>query len=386
MPMADFGVTTDPARVGFDAERLARIDRHFAKYVDDGRLPGWQIAISRHGEMAHLSSYGQADIEAGRAVEADTIWRIYSMSKAGDLGRGDDALRRGRVRADRPDQRWIPEFANPQVYVGGQAAKADHGPGDRADPGVAPAHPHRRSHLRLPPRPRHRRDLSQRRPRVGAAQGRGPRRRSRRVGRDAACIQPRQRVAVLGRHRRRSDDSSRSGRASHSMHSSPSGSSPRWTCATAASSCPRPTTTGSPRSTPSTPNSPEKVRYDAFGEAFKQPAAMARRWRRPGVDQPRLHALLADAAARRRARWRAAAVAAHRALHEPEPPAGWRRSRDVRPTAVRRDEVRRRRLRPGFAVTESPVGAQGADAARASPTGAAWRARRSGWIPPRTWS
>ena len=34
-------VEVDPGEVGFDAERLARIDRHFERYVDDGRLPGW---------------------------------------------------------------------------------------------------------------------------------------------------------------------------------------------------------------------------------------------------------------------------------------------------------------------------------------------------------
>ena len=32
----------DASEVGFDPARLARIDSHFARYVDDGRLPGWQ--------------------------------------------------------------------------------------------------------------------------------------------------------------------------------------------------------------------------------------------------------------------------------------------------------------------------------------------------------
>jgi CubicO group peptidase (beta-lactamase class C family) len=121
--MADFGVTTDPARVGFDAERLARIDRHFARYVDDGRLPGWQIAICRHGEVAYLSSYGQADIEAGRAVESDTIWRIYSMSKVVTSVAAMMLYEEGAFELNDPIARWIPEFANPQVYVGGPAAK-----------------------------------------------------------------------------------------------------------------------------------------------------------------------------------------------------------------------------------------------------------------------
>jgi CubicO group peptidase (beta-lactamase class C family) len=121
--MADFGVTTDPARVGIDADRLARIDRHFAAYVDDGRLPGWQVTVSRHGEIAHLSSYGQADIEAGRAVEADTIWRIYSMTKPVTSVAAMMLYEEGKFELSDPISKWIPEFAEPQVYVAGSAAK-----------------------------------------------------------------------------------------------------------------------------------------------------------------------------------------------------------------------------------------------------------------------
>ncbi|HEX3705221.1 MAG TPA: serine hydrolase domain-containing protein [Mycobacteriales bacterium] len=121
--MADFGVTTDPARVGIDADRLARIDRHFATYVDDGRLPGWQITVSRRGEIAHLASYGQADIEAGRAVEADTLWRIYSMTKPITSVAAMMLYEEGAFELTDPISKWIPEFADQQVYVAGSAAK-----------------------------------------------------------------------------------------------------------------------------------------------------------------------------------------------------------------------------------------------------------------------
>src|SRR5262249_57222328 len=71
----------DAAEVGLDPARMARIDRHFARYVDDGRLPGWLITVSRHGRLAHVSCCGSRDIEAGLPVEPDTLWRIYSMTK-----------------------------------------------------------------------------------------------------------------------------------------------------------------------------------------------------------------------------------------------------------------------------------------------------------------
>jgi len=74
-------VQTPPAQVGFDPARLARIDRHFATYVDDGRLPGWQIVVSRRGQIVHSSTYGMRDVQAGLPVEPDTLFRIYSMTK-----------------------------------------------------------------------------------------------------------------------------------------------------------------------------------------------------------------------------------------------------------------------------------------------------------------
>jgi CubicO group peptidase (beta-lactamase class C family) len=121
--MTDFGVTVDPAEVGLDPSRLARLDAHLARYVDDGRLPGYQVTVSRHGRIAHLTSYGSADIEAGRAVEADTIWRIYSMTKPVTSVAAMMLFEQGAFELTDPISRWLPEFAAPVVYVGGPANK-----------------------------------------------------------------------------------------------------------------------------------------------------------------------------------------------------------------------------------------------------------------------
>jgi CubicO group peptidase (beta-lactamase class C family) len=120
--MTDFGVAVDPDEVGFDASRLARIDAHFARYVDDGRLPGYQITVARHGQIAHLTSYGSADIEAGRAVEADTLWRIYSMTKPITSVAAMMLYEQGAFELNDPISRWLPEFASPRVYAGGPAS------------------------------------------------------------------------------------------------------------------------------------------------------------------------------------------------------------------------------------------------------------------------
>ena len=42
-------VTADPREHGLAPDRLARIVDHFQRYIDDGRLPGWQLLGARYG-------------------------------------------------------------------------------------------------------------------------------------------------------------------------------------------------------------------------------------------------------------------------------------------------------------------------------------------------
>src|SRR6202451_738976 len=79
--MSELKVEVDPAEVGFAADRLRRLDESSTRYVDDGLLKGWLLTVSRHGKLAYVASYGQRDAEAGLPVEADTLWRIYSMAQ-----------------------------------------------------------------------------------------------------------------------------------------------------------------------------------------------------------------------------------------------------------------------------------------------------------------
>ena len=72
MTTSSLAVEKDPAALGFDPPRLARIDDHFRRYVDDGRLAGWQAVVTRRGHVVHSSEAGLRDEEAGLPVEPDT--------------------------------------------------------------------------------------------------------------------------------------------------------------------------------------------------------------------------------------------------------------------------------------------------------------------------
>jgi hypothetical protein len=88
----------DPKEAGFDATRLERTSRHVQSYVDDGRLPGWSIALARAGRVVYTAVSVVRDVEAGLPVERDTLWRIYSMTKpVTSRIRCPDSCRSGRT-------------------------------------------------------------------------------------------------------------------------------------------------------------------------------------------------------------------------------------------------------------------------------------------------
>jgi CubicO group peptidase (beta-lactamase class C family) len=108
--------------VSFDPGRLAAVDRFLAGYVDDGRLPGWSLLVTRHGEVAHRSVYGSRDLEAGLPVERDSLFRIYSMSKPITSVAAMMLYEEGAFDLADPIATWLPAFAEPRVYTGGPAA------------------------------------------------------------------------------------------------------------------------------------------------------------------------------------------------------------------------------------------------------------------------
>ncbi|HVL83805.1 MAG TPA: serine hydrolase domain-containing protein [Pseudonocardia sp.] len=114
-------VEAEPGELGFDAGRLARIDTHFGRYVDEGRLAGWTVAVARHGRVVHLSHRGLADVEAGRPVADDTIWRVYSMTKPITSVAAMMLVEQGGLELTDPVSRYLPAFADARVYRAGSA-------------------------------------------------------------------------------------------------------------------------------------------------------------------------------------------------------------------------------------------------------------------------
>jgi len=72
----------DPDSLGFRKNQIDRLIELIEKHIADGRYPGCQIALARHGKLALTMSFGNAvTAPAKRAAADDTLWLLYSNTK-----------------------------------------------------------------------------------------------------------------------------------------------------------------------------------------------------------------------------------------------------------------------------------------------------------------
>ena len=106
--------------VGFSSARLARLDEVMKRrYVDGGDLPGLITQIYRRGELAHTGIAGQMDLERGKPMREDAIFRIYSMSKPITSVALMMLAEDGLIGLDDDVATHIPSFKNLGVYASG---------------------------------------------------------------------------------------------------------------------------------------------------------------------------------------------------------------------------------------------------------------------------
>jgi len=106
--------------LGFSADRLAKIDRFLQeKYVGPGKLPCAQFVLARRGQVVHQSVLGFQDPERSIALRDDTVFRIYSMTKAVTSVALMSLVEEGLIALDDPVAKHIPEWAGLGVFQAG---------------------------------------------------------------------------------------------------------------------------------------------------------------------------------------------------------------------------------------------------------------------------
>jgi CubicO group peptidase (beta-lactamase class C family) len=69
------------AQLGFHEPAVARLRDVIEKHIAEGRYPGAQIALARHGQLALFETFGQASIEGKKAAGDETLWLLFSNTK-----------------------------------------------------------------------------------------------------------------------------------------------------------------------------------------------------------------------------------------------------------------------------------------------------------------
>jgi CubicO group peptidase (beta-lactamase class C family) len=106
-----------PAAPTFSRAALERIGDHVRNEVTTGKIPGAVLLIQQHGKPVYLESFGVRDPGSSQKMTPDTIFQIYSMSKAVTSVAAMMLVDDGKLALDDPVSKYIHAFADAKVGV-----------------------------------------------------------------------------------------------------------------------------------------------------------------------------------------------------------------------------------------------------------------------------
>jgi CubicO group peptidase (beta-lactamase class C family) len=98
-----------------DTDRAARIGQAIQRHVDAHHIAGAVGAVTIDGQQAYFGAHGLAEVEGERPMEADSLFRMASVSKFVTAAAILMLVDEGKVSLNDPLSKFIPEFANLQV-------------------------------------------------------------------------------------------------------------------------------------------------------------------------------------------------------------------------------------------------------------------------------
>jgi D-alanyl-D-alanine-carboxypeptidase/D-alanyl-D-alanine-endopeptidase len=93
-----------------DPTVLAEIDRTMENYRLDAHIPGMVWGIVQDGRLIHVKGAGVRDLDAKRPVDAETLFRIASMTKAFTALSILKLRDEGKLTLDAPAETYVPEL------------------------------------------------------------------------------------------------------------------------------------------------------------------------------------------------------------------------------------------------------------------------------------
>lgn len=106
-----------PDSIGLSSQRLQRMRDAFQREIDKGTTPGVVSLVARRGQIGWLEAQGKQDPNSSAPMAANSIFRIFSMTKPlvslGIMTLVED----GYLLLNDPLAKYIPEFADQKVAI-----------------------------------------------------------------------------------------------------------------------------------------------------------------------------------------------------------------------------------------------------------------------------
>jgi CubicO group peptidase (beta-lactamase class C family) len=107
----------DPALAGMSAERLDRYTNYLQQEIDDGKAPGFVSMVYRNGHLAHYEALGYSNVDDQKAMIADNIFFIQSMTKAVVSTAFMMLYEEGHFQLNDPVYWYLPEFQDSRIAI-----------------------------------------------------------------------------------------------------------------------------------------------------------------------------------------------------------------------------------------------------------------------------
>jgi CubicO group peptidase (beta-lactamase class C family) len=108
----------------FNPQKLDMIGEFFRNEVTTGKISGAILLIQQHGKPVYHQSFGVQDVVSKAPITDQTIFRLFSMTKAITSVVAMQLIDEGKLPLEDPVAKYIPSFANVKVGV---EKKADDG-------------------------------------------------------------------------------------------------------------------------------------------------------------------------------------------------------------------------------------------------------------------
>ena len=99
------------AELGLHAPAIDRLRGLIKTHIAQGRYPGAQIALARHGKLALFETFGHATLEPKTLATDSTLWLLFSNTKVITAAGIWVLIEEGLVRFSDTIAEYIPEFA-----------------------------------------------------------------------------------------------------------------------------------------------------------------------------------------------------------------------------------------------------------------------------------